>query len=143
MVLTDDNFVSIVSAVGVGRNVYDNIKKAIAYLFSGNLGAIIAIIAALLMDWVNPFTALQLLFINLVNDSIPAIALGMEKGEPDVMSRKPRDPNEGIFSGDTLVSVIYRGILIGGAVILSRFIGMVYSAEISVAMAFSDVSSAF
>ena len=139
MVLTDDNFVSIVSAVGVGRNVYDNIKKAIAYLFSGNLGAIIAIIAALLMDWVNPFTALQLLFINLVNDSIPAIALGMEKGEPDVMSRKPRDPNEGIFSGDTLVSVIYRGILIGGAVILSQFIGMVYSAEISVAMAFSTL----
>ena len=139
MVLTDDNFVSIVSAVGVGRNVYENIKKAIAYLFSGNLGAIIAIIAALLMDWVNPFTALQLLFINLVNDSIPAIALGMEKGEPDVMSRKPRDPNEGIFSGDTLVSVIYRGVLIGGAVILSQFIGRGYSDELSVAMAFSTL----
>jgi magnesium-transporting ATPase (P-type) len=139
MVLTDDNFVSIVSAVGVGRNVYDNIKKAIAYLFSGNLGAIIAIIAALLMDWVNPFTALQLLFINLVNDSIPAIALGMEKGEPDVMSRRPRDPNEGIFSGDTLVSVIYRGVLIGTAVIFSQAIGLGYSAEISVAMAFSTL----
>lgn len=139
MVLTDDNFVSIVSAVGVGRNVYDNIKKAIAYLFSGNLGAIIAIVAALLMDWVNPFTALQLLFINLVNDSIPAIALGMEKGEPDVMSRKPRNPNEGIFSGDTLVSVIYRGVLIGAAVILSQFIGLGYSAEMSVAMAFSTL----
>nr|WP_108032142.1 cation-translocating P-type ATPase C-terminal domain-containing protein [Trichococcus patagoniensis] len=139
MVLTDDNFVSIVSAVGVGRNVYDNIKKAIAYLFSGNLGAIIAIIAALLMDWVNPFTALQLLFINLVNDSIPAIALGMEKGEPDVMSRKPRNPNEGIFSGDTLVSVIYRGVLIGAAVILSQYIGRGYSAEMSVAMAFSTL----
>ena len=139
MVLTDDNFVSIVSAVGVGRNVYDNIKKAIAYLFSGNLGAIIAIVAALLMDWVNPFTALQLLFINLVNDSIPAIALGMEKGEPDVMDRKPRDPNEGIFSGDTLVSVIYRGVLIGAAVILSQYIGRGYSAEMSVAMAFSTL----
>ena len=139
MVLADDNFVSIVSAVGVGRNVYDNIKKAIAYLFSGNLGAIIAIIAALLMDWVNPFTALQLLFINLVNDSIPAIALGMENGEPGVMSRKPRDPNEGIFSGDTLISVIYRGVLIGAAVILSQFIGLDFSAEISVAMAFSTL----
>jgi len=139
MVLADDNFVSIVSAVRVGRNVYDNIKKAVAYLFSGNLGAIIAIIAALLMDWVNPFTALQLLFINLANDSIPAIALGMEKGEPDVMSRKPRDPNEGIFSGDTLISVIYRGVLIGVAVILSQFIGRGYSAEMSVAMAFSTL----
>ena len=65
--------------------VYDNIKKSISYLFSGNLGAIIAIVFALVVGWVNPFTALQLLFINLVNDSVPAIALGMEKAEPDVM----------------------------------------------------------
>lgn len=79
MVLTDDNFASIVSAVEVGRNVFDNIKKAISYLFAGNLGAIIAIIFALVADWSNPFTALQLLFINLVNDSLPAIALGTEK----------------------------------------------------------------
>lgn len=139
MVLADDNFVSIVKAVEVGRNVYANIKKAVSYLFAGNLGAIIAIIFALLMDWVNPFTAIQLLFINLVNDSFPAIALGMEKGEPDVMNRKPRDPNEGIFSGDTLVSVIYRGTLIAAAVILSQFIGLQHSAEMSVAMAFSTL----
>lgn len=79
MILTDDNFVSIVDAVGVGRTVFDNIKKSIAYLFAGNLGAIIAILFALVLDWINPFTALQLLFINLVNDSLPAIALGMEK----------------------------------------------------------------
>lgn len=139
MVLTDDNFVSIISAVEVGRNVYDNIKKAIAYLFAGNLGAIIAIIAALLMNWVNPFTALQLLFINLVNDSIPAIALGMEKGEPDVMEREPRDPNEGIFAGETLRSVVFRGSLIGIAVIIAQFIGLSYSPEMSVAMAFSTL----
>lgn len=69
MILTDDNFVSIVNAVSVGRMVFDNIKKAIAYLFAGNLGAIIAILFALIVGWVNPFTALQLLFINLVNDS--------------------------------------------------------------------------
>lgn len=139
MVLTDDNFVSIVRAVEVGRNVYDNIKKAIAYLFAGNLGAIIAIIAALLMNWVNPFTALQLLFINLVNDSIPAIALGMEKSEPNVMKRKPRDPNEGIFAGQTLLSVVYRGILIGVAVIIAQFIGLQISDEMGVAMAFSTL----
>lgn len=139
MVLTDDNFVSIINAVEVGRNVYDNIKKAIAYLFAGNLGAIIAIVAALIMDWVNPFTALQLLFINLVNDSVPAIALGMEKGEPDVMARQPRDPNEGIFAGQTLVSVLYRGILIGAAVIVSQFIGLGYSDEMSIAMAFTTL----
>ena len=139
MVLTDDNFVSIISAVEVGRNVYDNIKKAIAYLFAGNLGAIIAIVAALIMGWVNPFTALQLLFINLVNDSVPAIALGMEKGEPNVMMRKPRDPNEGIFAGQTLISVIYRGSLIGIAVIISQYIGLGYSNEMSVAMAFTTL----
>ncbi len=139
MVLTDDNFVSIISAVEVGRNVFDNIKKAIAYLFAGNLGAIIAIIAALVMDWVNPFTALQLLFINLVNDSLPAIALGMEKAEPDVMDRKPRDVNEGIFAGDTLKSVLYRGILIGIAVIISQYIGLSYSNEMSIAMAFTTL----
>lgn len=139
MVLADDNFVSIVKAVEVGRNVYANIKKAVSYLFAGNLGAIIAIIFALLMDWVNPFTAIQLLFINLVNDSFPAIALGMEKGEPDVMNRKPRDPNEGIFSGETLVSVIYRGGLIALAVILAQYIGLQHSPDMSVAMAFSTL----
>ena len=96
MILTDDNFVSIVNAVSVGRMVFDNIKKAIAYLFAGNLGAIIAILFALVVGWVNPFTALQLLFINLVNDSVPAIALGTEKAT-DVMRRKPRDINEGIL----------------------------------------------
>lgn len=139
MVLTDDNFVSIISAVEVGRNVFDNIKKAVAYLFAGNLGAIIAIIVALLMNWVNPFTALQLLFINLVNDSIPAIALGMEKGEPNVMERNPRDPNEGIFAGDTLRSVLYRGVLIGIAVVISQYIGLGYSNEMSIAMAFTTL----
>ena len=99
MILTDDNFASIVRAVSVGRTIYSNIKKAIAYLFAGNLGAIIAILYAVLANLPNPFTALQLLFINLVNDSLPAIALGMEKPEPNVMKQKPRDPKEGIFTG--------------------------------------------
>ncbi|KAB8138927.1 cation-translocating P-type ATPase [Gracilibacillus oryzae] len=139
MVLTDDNFVSIVKAVSVGRTVFDNIKKAIAYLFAGNLGAIIAILFAVLMNWANPFTALQLLFINLVNDSLPAIALGMEKSEPNVMKRKPRDINEGIFAGGTLKSVIIRGLLIGIAVIVSHYIGLQHSDEMGVAMAFTTL----
>lgn len=139
MILTDDNFVSIVSAVEVGRNVFNNIKKSISYLFSGNLGAVVAIIMALLMNWTNPFTALQLLFINLVNDSIPAIALGMEPGEPHLMKLNPRDPDEGIFSGQTLQSVLFRGGTIGVAVIISQFIGLSYSADISVAMAFTTL----
>ncbi|MFC6347803.1 cation-translocating P-type ATPase [Vagococcus carniphilus] len=139
MILTDDNFASIISAVKVGRNVFDNIKKAIAYLFAGNLGAIIAILFALLMGWDNPFTALQLLFINLVNDSLPAIALGMEKAEPTIMKRVPRNPNEGIFSGNTLTSVTYRGLLIGLAVIVAQYLGMSQSPELGVAMAFSTL----
>lgn len=139
MILTDDNFVSIVNAVEVGRTVFDNIKKAIAYLFAGNLGAIIAIIFALIVDWINPFTAIQLLFINLANDSLPAIALGMEKAEPNVMSRKPRDINEGIFAGGTLAAVITRGLLIGIAVIISQYIGLGHSPEMSVAMAFTTL----
>lgn len=139
MVLTDDNFASIISAVEVGRNVFDNIKKAVAYLFAGNLGAIIAIIFALIIGWDNPFTALQLLFINLVNDSLPAIALGMEKSEPTIMKRAPRNPNEGLFTGRTLVSVTYRGILIAIVVIIAQWLGMKESAELGVAMAFSTL----
>ncbi|WP_210466605.1 cation-translocating P-type ATPase [Rufibacter roseolus] len=139
MILTDDNFVSIVSAVAVGRTVFDNIKKAIAYLFAGNLGAIIAILFALALDWINPFTPIQLLFINLLNDSLPAIALGVEKPEPNVMQRKPRDINEGIFAGDTLRSVLMRGLLIGTAVIVSQWLGLQQSPEMSVAMAFTTL----
>lgn len=138
MILTDDNFVSIVKAVAVGRTIYKNIKKSIAYLFSGNLGAVIAILFALIMDWVSPFTALQLLFINLVNDSLPAIALGLEPKEPNVMDEYPRDPGENIFSRQTLRTVLFRGGLIGAAVIIAQFLGLLlYSPEISVAMAFT------
>ncbi|MEK3682516.1 cation-translocating P-type ATPase [Paenibacillus sp. FSL R10-2736] len=139
MILTDDNFVSIVNAVAVGRTVFDNIKKAIAYLFAGNLGAIIAILFALIFDWINPFTAIQLLFINLANDSLPAIALGMEKAEPDVMSRKPRDIGEGIFAGGMMQAVITRGLLIGIAVIVSQYIGLQHSDEMGIAMAFTTL----
>lgn len=139
MILTDDNFVSIVKAVSVGRTVFDNIKKSIAYLFAGNLGAIIAIMFAVIMNWANPFTALQLLFINLVNDSLPAIALGMEKPEPNVMKRKPRNIDEGIFAGGTLRSVIVRGLFIGIAVIVSHYIGLQHSNDMGVAMAFTTL----
>ncbi|WP_340007612.1 cation-translocating P-type ATPase [Paenibacillus sp. FSL K6-0276] len=139
MILTDDNFVSIVNAVSVGRTVFDNIKKAIAYLFSGNLGAIIAILFALIFDWISPFTAIQLLFINLANDSLPAIALGMEKPEPNVMSRNPRELKEGIFAGGMMQAIITRGLLIGIAVIISQYIGLQDSPDMGVAMAFTTL----
>lgn len=139
MILTDDNFVSIVKAVSVGRTVFDNIKKSIRYLFAGNLGAIIAILYAVALNLPNPFTALQLLFINLVNDSLPAIALGMEKAEPGVMKRKPRNMDEGIFAGGTLWAVLTRSVLIAIAVIVSFHIGLGYSDQMGVAMAFTTL----
>ena len=140
MILTDDNFVSIVNAVAVGRTIFDNIKKAVGYLFSGNLAAIIAIFFAFTMGWNSPLTALQILFINLVNDSIPAIALGLEKSEPTVMSRPPRDMNEGIFGGGLFAGIVTRGVLIGVAAIFSQFIGITwFSPAVGGAMAFTTI----
>ena len=140
MILTDDNFVSIIGAVSIGRTIFDNIKKAVGYLFSGNLGGIVVILFALLAGWDKPLTALQILFINLVNDAFPAIALGLEKGEPKVMDRPPRDMNEGIFGGGLFVSVLTRGMLIGIAAIAAQYIGMTYfSVEIGRAMVFTTL----
>lgn len=142
MILTDDNFATIVSAVEIGRTVYSNIKKAITYLFAGNLGAIIAILFAVFVNWSNPFSALQLLFINLINDSVPAIALGLEMAEPNVMKEKPRDVNEGILAGGTWQAVITRGIIIGVFVILAQYVGNLTSPMLGEAMAFSTVTLA-
>ena len=142
MILTDDNFATIVSAVEIGRTVYSNIKKAITYLFAGNLGAIIAILFAVFVNWSNPFSALQLLFINLINDSLPAIALGLEMAEPNVMKEKPRDVNEGILAGGTWQAVITRGIIIGVFVILAQYVGNLTSPMLGEAMAFSTVTLA-
>ena len=140
MILTDDNFVSIIGAVSIGRTIFDNIKKAVGYLFSGNLGAVIAILFALIAGWDNPLTALQILFINFVNDSIPAIAIGLERGEANVMRRPPRAMNEGIFGGGLFASVLTRGIMIGLAVILAQWIGTRWFApEIGGAMAFTTL----
>lgn len=142
MILTDDNFATIVSAVEIGRTVYSNIKKAITYLFAGNLGAIIAILFAVFVNWSNPFSALQLLFINLINDSLPAIALGLEMAEPNIMKEKPRDVNEGILAGGTWQAVITRGIIIGVFVILAQYVGNLTSPMLGEAMAFSTVTIA-
>ncbi|WP_317316742.1 cation-translocating P-type ATPase [Peptostreptococcus russellii] len=139
MVLMDDNFASIIDAVEVGRTVYSNIKKSITYLFSGNLGAIISILFAVFADWSNPYTALQLIFINMVNDSLPAIALGMEKPEEGIMNIPPREKNEGLLGGGTLQAILSRGIFVGIAAIIAQFIGMKISNEMGVAMAFTTL----
>lgn len=119
MILVDDNFATIINAVEVGRTVYKNIKKSITYLFAGNLAGIIAILFAVFANWANPFTTLQLLFINLITDSLPAIALGFEKPEKNIMEKSPRDPDESILAGGTMQAVLYRGIMISIMVIIA------------------------
>lgn len=140
MVLVDDNFATIVKAVEVGRTVYTNIKKSINYLFAGNLGGIIAILFSVFAGLPNPFTTIQLLFINLVTDSLPAIALGLEQPEKAVMKNPPRDINENILSKDTLKSVGARGLIIGIVTIIAQFIGLKNSPQMGVAMAFSTLT---
>ena len=129
MILTDDNFATIVKAVTVGRNIFTNIKNAIKYLLTGNTGAIFVVIATTLLaffdsKFVVPFAAIQLLFINLVTDSLPAIAIGTEKGTDDVLKQKPRDPNEPILTRATFASVLIEAALIAVAVFVGYYIGI-------------------
>ena len=140
MVLLDDNFATIVNAIEVGRTVYNNIKKSITYLFAGNLGGIIAILFAVIADWSNPFTTLQLLFINLVTDSLPAIALGFEQPEKEIMKNPPRHPDESILAGGTLKTILFRGCVIGTVTILAQYIGLLESPEMGTAMAFTTLT---
>jgi Ca2+-transporting ATPase len=113
MVLTDDNFASIVAAVEEGRTIYDNIRKFIRYLLSTNAGEIVTMFAALVFGLRVPLLAIQLLWINLVTDGLPAVALGFEPGEPDVMKRKPRPPRESIFAHGVGIHVLWVGLMIG------------------------------
>ena len=122
MVLTDDNFATIVGAVEEGRRIYDNIRKAIQFLLASNMSEVIAIFVATLMG----FTILQpphLLWINLVTDTFPALALGTEKAEKDVMKRKPRDAKAGVFSGGMGFDVVYQGLIVAILVLVSFFVG--------------------
>ena len=122
MVLTDDNFATIVGAVEEGRRIYDNIRKAIQFLLGSNMSEVISIFTATLLG----FTILEpvhLLWINLVTDCFPALALGMEKAEPDIMNRKPRDAKAGVFAGGMGVDILYQGILVSILTLASYFIG--------------------
>ena len=140
MILVDDNFATIVSAIEVGRTVYTNIKKSIMYLFSGNLGGIIAILFSVIAGLPNPFTTIQLLFINLVTDSLPAISLGLEEPEKGVMDNPPRDKNEKILTKDSIGFVLTRGYIIGAVTIMAQLIGLRFSKELGIAMAFSTLT---
>lgn len=122
MVLADDNFATIVSAVGEGRRIYDNIRKAIQFLLGSNLSEVLSIFFASIMNF-NILSATHLLFINLVTDCLPALALGLERPEADIMRRKPRSKNDGIFSGGLGIDCMYQGIIVTVLTVLSFYIG--------------------
>ena len=129
MILTDDNFATIVSAVKEGRGIYDNIKKAIHFLLSCNIGEIITIFVAILLGLPSPLLAVQLLWVNLVTDSLPAISLGVEPAAKDIMKKKPIPPDKGMFADGLVFKIIIEGILIGFLSLLAFIIGIrVYDA---------------
>lgn len=122
MVLSDDNFATIVGAVGEGRRIYDNIRKTIQFLLASNMSEVLGVFTATLLG----FTLLgpvHLLFINLITDCFPALALGLEKAEPDVMDRPPRDSHDGIFAGGLGLDILYQGVLITVITLASYIIG--------------------
>lgn len=123
LILTDDNFATIVSAIEQGRNIYNNIKKSVIFLLTCNLGEVVTVFFTLLIGWKAPLIATQLLWINLITDSFPAVALGMDPGNPDVMKEKPRDSKESFFAGGAGLHVILGGILIGALTILAFWFG--------------------
>ncbi len=137
MILVDDNFVTIVEAVKQGRNIYDNIKKAIHFLLATNIGEIVTIFLGLILGLDTPLLAIQLLWINLVTDSFPAIALGLEKEEENIMNKKPRDSKESIFADGLWSKIITEGIMIGVLTLVAFTIGTkLYGLETGRTMAF-------
>lgn len=123
MTLTDDNFATIVDAVKEGRGIYANIKKVVNFLLGTNIGEILTVFFAMLIWRESPLVSMQLLWINLVTDSLPAISLGMEAVEPDVMERKPRPKNEGIFAGGMGIRVVLQGAMFALLTLIAYFIG--------------------
>ncbi len=122
MVLADDNFATIVGAVEEGRRIYDNIRKAIQFLLGSNMSEVISIFLATLMGFVI-LEPVHLLWINLVTDCLPALALGLEKGERDIMRRKPRSATAGIFADGMGADIAYQGLLVSALTLVSFFVG--------------------
>ncbi|KEI12004.1 ATPase [Clostridium novyi B str. ATCC 27606] len=123
MILTDDNFSTIISAIEEGRHIYNNIKKSILFLLSCNSGEIVAIFLAIILGWASPLKSVHILWINLITDSLPALALGVDPKDKDLMNHKPRNPKESIFSG-ILGNLIFNGILIGLLTLVAFQIGL-------------------
>lgn len=141
MILMDDNFSSIVAAVEEGRKIYQNIKKFIQYLLSCNLGEILTIFCAILIGLPRPLIPIQILWVNLVTDGLPALALGLDPAEEGLMNQKPRDPDEAIFSGKMGFNIFSQGIFIGAITLIAFILGInYYSLEIGQTMAFATLS---
>ena len=140
MVLADDNFATIVAAVEEGRRIYDNIKKTLQFLLSTNLSEIVAILAATVMGF-TLFKPAHLLFINLITDTLPAVALGTERAEKDIMKRRPRGSKEGIFADGIGVNIIYQGLLIAALTLAAYFITDIWGRpEAAMTAAFFTIS---
>ena len=142
MILQDDNFATIIKAVANGRSVYRNIKNAILFLLSGNMAAIITVLFTSLGAMPVPFMPVHLLFINLLTDSLPAIAIGMEPPEDGLLSEKPRDPKAGILTKDFTTLMFAQGALIAASVITAFFAGLFTSAAVASTMAFAVLTLA-
>ncbi|RCX19288.1 Ca2+-transporting ATPase [Anaerobacterium chartisolvens] len=139
MVLADDNFATIVFAVEEGRKIYSNIRKAIQFLLSSNLGEVFTLFVATMLNW-TILMPIHILWVNLVTDTLPALALGVEKAESDVMTQKPRKANSSFFSDGLGVSVIYQGIAKGAITLLAYYIGSeLYSHEAAMTMSFATL----
>lgn len=124
MVLTDDNFATIVYAIREGRSIFANIKKAVQFLLSSNIGEILTVFSGIMFGWSSPLTAIQLLWVNLVTDSLPAIALGLDTPEKDIMEKKPRSPKKGLFADGLWAAIIFEGLMIGALALLAFSIGV-------------------
>jgi Ca2+-transporting ATPase len=124
MILTDDNFTTIVHAIEEGRNIYNNIKKSVIFLLSCNLGEVIAILFSILLNWPVPLIATQILWVNLITDSLPAIALGIDPGDKDVMKQSPRNPKESFFARGAGTRAIIGGALIGLFTLIAFYYGL-------------------
>ena len=142
MILADDNFATIVNAVTNGRGVYENIKNVIGFLLSGNMAGIFCVLYASLMALPAPFAAVHLLFINLLTDSLPAIAIGMEPARRDLLNRKPRDPKEPLLSGDLVKRIGLQGLLIAVPVMTAFYLGYRTGTAEAMTMAFATLTLA-
>jgi len=140
MILTDDNYATLVAAVEEGRNIYANIKKSIYYLLSCNAGEILVLFLALFFGWPRPLLPIQILWVNLVTDSLPGLALGLEPPEKDVMKRPPRNPGERVLNKDVGLQLLIEGIIIAAVTLFAFYIGLAAGVAQARTMAFLTLS---